>query len=76
MRELANAQDNRQAEHAMAEERGPSYKCAQEESLPPLSELIAEYNAMVQERLRKQREQDYHFGNTLYEWSLRERGEA
>jgi len=58
-------------------EREPSLDELQREDLPPLSDLIREYNAMVRERLKAQQEAELRFGNTMYCWSMRERrGEA
>jgi hypothetical protein len=74
MRELGTEQDVHQAERTLTAERGPSYRLVQDESLPPLGELIREHRAMVEERLREEREQDHHFSHTLHEWSKRERG--
>jgi hypothetical protein len=76
MRELMNQQSVRRAELGVSAERGPNYRTVIDETLPPLHELIAEYNAMVQERRQQQRADEHHFHNTMYEWRKRERGEA
>lgn len=76
MRELKSRQEMRMAEQGAAIERGPNYGAVLTESLPPIDELIREYNAMVRERLKAQQSAELHFADTMYRWSLRERGEA
>ena len=76
MRELRNSAESQQVAQGVANECGLSYEQLCREAFPPLADLQLEHQAMVRQRLRRERDQAADFNNTMCRWAARARKEG